>query len=850
MLGQLKYQNIRIIGFIIYQILTENGFTMLTDKQKHLYLLFKEVDNICRKHNIEYQLAGGTLIGAVRHRGFIPWDDDMDITMTRNNWEKFIEVCKKELPSNRVLECQELNHNFHNVIARYTDTTSSAVHSTQVIADDAAGDMIDIICYDYLPNSGKAWKKYTKDITLYSDLINPCIVYSYRFCANQFRYGFYRLKMRIFGRDKVLDNLQKKMFSYKEEDCPYLVLRWGGTPLLFRKEIFGSSKNNVIFEDTVGQAPDFINDYLVEHYEDEWMFIPPATEQGGHNSIYSLDTDYKVIRNEINHFINPDEERKKFLRKKTVAMQIMAPWLVLKNLNIWMTKKSKTKYFNNYFNNNKTKIEEAFKNGNFEFLENIFSEFLSLQFSKEFFGRDDYDNVYKYRHPVIINIQNNIAEKILITLFNRNKISKALRMINVYEQKKKTTEFMAKLKDDILFFRKAVHNVSIDNLKEANIQSTQLYEKHPKSISIIKLRIIILIRLGIVNNYKEIAKLIDNGLSLFPDDGELIKYSLDLENAKNSKNAGQDKIIYTTEGIFQYMEAFHKTLNGLVRLQIQDIIESNISLLNNTDDIEKALTIIPDNTSLCKKYFDKAIEENKNNPEKLYPLFDFLEEKKDLPRFEYSYLYDRLCNCFIDNKDEAKLLSIVKQCQDYNELIDIEKNVCKLADSPEKSIIMGEILYKKGYTQQAVEEFINASKTDNKNLLVLVKENILPDLKKLKMQLTFVNNLMHIDVDSCTEKPATDEQKNKVLKNFLDKWCKPYEKPENLTAVLTKLKIIDNTCAIKDFSLTSLNSLVDKAGISIDESRQYTLEELDPLKNKIDGPKHFDHYLTEKRGCV
>ena len=177
---------------------------MLTEKQQHLYMLYKEVDSLCRKHNIEYQLAGGTLIGAVRHRGFIPWDDDMDITMTRNNWDRFVEVCKTELPPNRVLECQDLNHDFHNVIGRYTDTTSSAVHSTQVVFDDAAGDMIDIICYDYLPNKGKAWKQYTKDITLYSDLINPGIVYSYRFCANQFRYGWYRLKMRFQGRDKVL----------------------------------------------------------------------------------------------------------------------------------------------------------------------------------------------------------------------------------------------------------------------------------------------------------------------------------------------------------------------------------------------------------------------------------------------------------------------------------------------------------------------------------------------------------------------------------------------------------------------------------------------------------------------
>lgn len=77
------------------------------------------------------------------------------------------------------------------------------------------------------------------------------------------------------------------------------------TPLLFRKEIFGDSKNWVLFEDTMGQAPDYISDYLVEHYEDEWMFVPPATEQAGHNAIFSLDTNYKVIRNEIKHFVEP-----------------------------------------------------------------------------------------------------------------------------------------------------------------------------------------------------------------------------------------------------------------------------------------------------------------------------------------------------------------------------------------------------------------------------------------------------------------------------------------------------------------------------------------------------------------
>lgn len=116
------------------------------------YLL--EVDRICRKHDIKYFLAGGTLLGAIRHHGFIPWDDDADVMMLRGDYEKFLKVVQKELPPNMRVQTPRTEKGNHNVFTKIRiDNTLFATKFTGQFPAMHNGIFLDVVCHDQTANS-------------------------------------------------------------------------------------------------------------------------------------------------------------------------------------------------------------------------------------------------------------------------------------------------------------------------------------------------------------------------------------------------------------------------------------------------------------------------------------------------------------------------------------------------------------------------------------------------------------------------------------------------------------------------------------------------------------------------
>ena len=194
--------------------------------------VLEDIDKVCKKHNIRYFAEWGTLLGAVRHGGFIPWDDDLDICMFRDDYEKFSKVAPDELPSVYQLL------NFEHMGDYETDDYLTRVHSGRIIRTDwdyldkfhgfpfVAG--VDLFPLDYLPRDERDIEMYREQLVLLST--NAMLYDTFDEKDREFRIEqMERLYQIKFDRTK---SIKKQIFiladrmcgMFKERDADYVTL--------------------------------------------------------------------------------------------------------------------------------------------------------------------------------------------------------------------------------------------------------------------------------------------------------------------------------------------------------------------------------------------------------------------------------------------------------------------------------------------------------------------------------------------------------------------------------------------------------------------------------------------------
>ncbi|MGI6736873.1 MAG: LicD family protein [Anaerovoracaceae bacterium] len=544
----------------------------MSPNQAKLFELFKEVIDICHRHDIIYYLAGGTLIGAVRHRGFIPWDDDMDIMMPKKDWEKFVEICRRELPENRVLACQELDREYKNMFGRYTDISTSAIHYNQLLDDGANGYVIDILPLDPIPNPHDAYKKYCEDLTLYSDLVNEMMNYSYAFGTNRDRLEHYLERVKKEGKEKVLSELESRFLCYDEEDCDYCVMRWGSYPLLFRKDMYGSSRWGE-FEGLKVRIPDRTYDYLVQHYGDDWMNIPPHEGRASHNAIFSLNRDYKAIQNDYLPYIDVPKTRAAiharniaFFRSAELRHRTQDMRAEIAAVYVRMEVRQRAEEAGGT-----RSLTQMLKDCRYDELEVIFSEFYQRQWSPQLSGRQEYVKAYRYLRPVCCDIGEDLLYIALMHLINTNRVAKAERFLDIYEYRHGPAQGqLAEIRPVIEELRSFPSADDIGRKEEAFRKAEEVYNKMPGNFSV---KVFYIGRLVERGEYDRARRLAAEALKIFPQAGEFDKYIADCLYAQADDTAAK----WGACEAWDY--ALSRTTNGLMMLDIRDKLADDKDVL-------------------------------------------------------------------------------------------------------------------------------------------------------------------------------------------------------------------------------------------------------------------------------
>jgi len=133
----------------------------LRQMQLRLLDILVEIDKVCRKHDIKYWIDFGSLLGAVRHGGFIPWDDDLDIAMPKEDFERFKKIAPKELPDNLFLQTPETDPSFLMPILKVRDKNSLFITKHEDFTKEYnKGLYIDIFIVTEYPQVSKKIRKF------------------------------------------------------------------------------------------------------------------------------------------------------------------------------------------------------------------------------------------------------------------------------------------------------------------------------------------------------------------------------------------------------------------------------------------------------------------------------------------------------------------------------------------------------------------------------------------------------------------------------------------------------------------------------------------------------------------
>lgn len=247
-----------------------------------------EVFRICKKHDIRCSLAGGSAIGAVRHRGFIPWDDDIDLAMPRPDYDRFIEACEQDLKSQYFLQCFKTEKNCAFIFAKVRKNGTRLPEKYSEHIDMHQGVWVDIFVYDKVSDDAAIRAKDLRSLFLFRNLL--IVKTGFKIPENRsgilqiIAYRISRIPASLSSRNLLIRKCEQIMTSHKNEKTQFL-FPYGGAydndkelmPANFFDELI-----DVPFEDKTFKLVKNYDLYLTSLFGD-YMTPPPPEKRSAPN---------------------------------------------------------------------------------------------------------------------------------------------------------------------------------------------------------------------------------------------------------------------------------------------------------------------------------------------------------------------------------------------------------------------------------------------------------------------------------------------------------------------------------------------------------------------------------------
>ncbi|MBQ7635092.1 MAG: LicD family protein [Bacteroidaceae bacterium] len=248
------------------------------------------VDEVCRRHGLRYYIYDGTMLGAVRHGGFIPWDDDLDIAMPREDYEVFINNAHEWLPAPYEFVSFETDHSYPLPFGKVQDSSTTLIERAHL--PYLGGLYIDVFPIDGLPDSTLMRRLH---LVRY-DFLKKAVYWAYR---DPYRHGrgpsswiplFFR---SVFGQERLQRATRRCLRKYPFAESRLVCVFDDGFHGAMEKSLIGQP-TPVAFEGKEVWGVEHPEEYLTHMYGD-YMTPPPHDEQRQHRFHYvDFDKPYRT----------------------------------------------------------------------------------------------------------------------------------------------------------------------------------------------------------------------------------------------------------------------------------------------------------------------------------------------------------------------------------------------------------------------------------------------------------------------------------------------------------------------------------------------------------------------------